>query len=348
MRRIQFTALDVHAQMTSVCVKPFAGSRPRRWEVPTTIPAIREVLAQLPRPVHLTFEEGPMAGWLFRNLRRGVEEVLVNDPRVNGLITQAGDADDQIDAEKLCDLYRGGYLKGVYHPEEEERAVFKELVSLYHKQVAHRVRQANRIIGHVKQWGCVWREKDFAGRKDRDELMRSAGLEEGALPRSGHLRGLWADYDQAAQGERALHRELLKGVKRQEFAVRLMALPGFAAVRSATWVAYLDTPWRFKSKAALWKYLGIGLTREKSGTTWDVIYVEQHCNHLLRGMIVGAAETAMRKGDNPFRDQFDRWLKAGLPFRQARRNVARSLAAVGWGMWKSGSVYDPKRVGLSF
>lgn len=345
MRAIQFTAFDVHAHMTNVCVKPAASSRPRRWEVPTTIPALRHVLAQIRRPIHLTLEEGPMAGWLYRNLRHDVDELLVNDPRRNALVVKDGDADDEIDAEKQCDLYRGGFLRAVHHPEDEARAAFKELVSLYDKQVGARVEQANRIIGHVKQWGCVWREKSFAQAADREELIRAAGSGAAAQVRSGHLQLLWSSYDMAVAVEQSLYRELVKTVRKDEFALRLMELPGIAEVRAATWIAYLDTPWRFKSKQALWKYLGIGLCRSQTGTSYDVVRVVQACNHLLRGMILGAAETAISRGGNPFKDQYDRWIKTGLSFAQARRNTARSIAAVGWGMWKNGAVYDPTRVG---
>jgi transposase len=346
MQRIQFTAFDVHAHMTNVCLKPLAGSRPKRWEVPTAIPALRKVLEQIPRPIHLTFEEGPMAGWLYRNLRHEVEELLVNDPRRNALIVKDGDATDDIDAEKLCDLYRGGFLRAVHHPEEEKRAVFKELISLYHKQVAGRVKQANRIIGHVKQWGWVWREKDFADTPRRRELL--GNLEPGCgQPRRQHLEWLWEGYDAAVKAEEGLYRELVKAVRKEEFAMRLMELPGIAEVRAATWLAYLDTPWRFKSKQALWKYLGIGLCRSQSGSSCDFVHVEQYCNHLLRGMVLGAAESAIMKGDNPFREQYEHWTRAGLSYSQARRNTARSMAAVGWGMWKNGGVYDPKQVGAS-
>lgn len=348
MQVIQFTALDVHAHMTNVCVKPLSTSRPKRWEVPTSIPTLRRILAGIPRPIHLTFEEGPMAGWLYRGLRHNVEELLVNDPRRNSLIVKDGDATDDIDAEKLCDLYRGGFLRGVHHPEDERRAVFKEMVALYHKQVVGRVEQANRIIGHVKQWGCVWREKEFANAAKREDLIEGLGRGNGGLLRQQHLDLLWGSYDAAVTAEKSLHQELVKAVRRDEFAVRFMELPGIAEVRAATWLAYLDTPWRFRSKQALWKYLGIGLTRSQSGRSCDFVHVEQFCNHLLRGVILGAAENAIRIGGNPFRDQFDHWTTAGLTYAQARRNTARSMSAVGWGMWKNGGVYDPKRVGVSY
>jgi transposase len=118
-------------------------------------------------------------------------------------------------------------------------------------------------------------------------------------------------------------------------------------VRGSIFYAYLDTPWRFKSKCALWRYLGIGLERRGSGKGPMVVGVYPFGNRRLKDMILGAARSVIASGRNRFSDQHERWLHAGLTPRSARRNVARSLAATLWGMWKSGSVYDPRCVGMT-
>jgi hypothetical protein len=51
--------------------------------------------------------------------------------------------------------------------------------------------------------------------------------------------------------------------------------------------------------------------------------------------------------DNPFTGLYGRWTGQGLSPRNARPNVARAMAAVMWGMWKNGGVYDPDRVGVA-
>jgi transposase len=155
---------------------------------------------------------------------------------------------------------------------------------------------------------------------------------------------LWRGYDLAQEQEEQLRRELKKASVNQEMIQRLAELPGIASIRAATFVAYLDTPWRFKSKQALWRYMGIGLVREKSGQGREWLRVELACNRRLKSAIVGAAESAILTGKNPFAEQHQRWREAGLSSRNARRNVARSLSAVMWGMWKNGGVYDPAKV----
>ena len=71
------------------------------------------------------------------------------------------------------------------------------------------------------------------------------------------------------------------------------------------------------------------------------------CNRVLKSTILGAAKSAIAQGDNPFADQHRRWLEQGLSPKLARRNVARSLAATLWGLWKNGSAYRPEWVGVA-
>jgi hypothetical protein len=64
-------------------------------------------------------------------------------------------------------------------------------------------------------------------------------------------------------------------------------------------------------------------------------------------MILGAAKSAVTQGKNPFADQHRRWMEQGLSPKLARRNVARSLSATLWGLWKNGTVYRPEWVGVA-
>jgi transposase len=339
--------MDTHGKTTDVCCKKQVSSTAKRWHVDTTIPALREVLESIPRPRRVSFEEGPLADWLSRELRVYVDELIVSDPRRNGLIAKDGDKDDPIDAEKICDLLIGGYLRPVHHSQSLERSVFKRQVGLYHDRVEHRVAESNKIIGRLKSWGILVRERDFADKPQRAELLKRLG--EGSTMKvvKEQFQVLLRGYDQAVAQEQAMHRGLVRLSKGQELIARLMELPGIGLIRASTFVAYVDTPWRFASKQALWRYLGIGLKRARSGEGREYLRVDLACNHRLKVAILGAARSAIEQGDNPFGQQHQRWLAAGISPRNARRNVARSQSAVMWGMWKNGGVYDPNRVGVA-
>jgi hypothetical protein len=58
----------------------------------------------------VTFEEGTWAAWLYDLLKPHVTGLAVCDPRKNALLKE-GNKSDKIDARKLADLQRGGYLR---------------------------------------------------------------------------------------------------------------------------------------------------------------------------------------------------------------------------------------------
>lgn len=335
-------ALDVGCTFCDLAVVTVKGRRTRRERVSTSIPALVEVLQSVSRPRYLTFEEGAMADWLARNLRGHVDELLVCDPRRNRLVCEESDKDDPLDAEKLAQLYRGGYLKEVYHPESEARMVLKHHVHMYHNRVQQRVREANRIVGTMRSQGVIVTESDFAAVEDRPALLRR-------LPRASlwrkDLELLLAGYDYWVGQEECLQQSVIRLARREEVVRRFAAVPGFAWIRGVTFFVYVDTPWRFSSKSALWKYLGIGLRRWHSGEGPTRVKVCRQGNRRLKWVILGAAMTAIQSQDNPFAAAYYRWRTQGVNDPNARRNVARSLATTLWGMWKNGNEYHPEWVG---
>ena len=58
--------------------------------------------------LHVTFEEGTWAAWLYDLLKAHVTKLVVCGPRKNALLKE-GNKSDKIDARKLADLLRGGY-----------------------------------------------------------------------------------------------------------------------------------------------------------------------------------------------------------------------------------------------
>jgi transposase len=277
-------------------------------------------------------------------LRDHVQEMVVCEPRRNRLVAVDGDKDDAVDAEKLAQLYRGGFLKRVHHPESLERAIFKQHVLLYHQRVRARVAEGHRVRCLLGRHGVIVKERQFVRADQRPAL--AARLPDNATLRED-VALLWASYDAAVNQEDEFRRRLIELSRREEVVRRFVELPGFGWIRAATVFVFLDTPWRFKTKAKLWKYLGIGLERRGSGTGPERLHVPKFCNRVLKSTILGAAKTAAALGDNPFAEQHGRWMDAGLSPKLARRNVARSLAATLWGLWKNGNAYNPAWVGVA-
>lgn len=346
MERVHYIGGDTHCKETELAVVAQSGRVTKQVRCPTKIPTLVEFIETVPRPRYLAIEEGPMADWLYRNLLPFVDGITVCEPRRNALIAKEGDHDDPIDAPKLAQLLRGGYVKAVHHPESFARSVFKHHVGMYHDRVAHRVKEANRIIWYMRRYGLVVQEGAFSDSAERKDLLKH-------LPNHGVVRSdlmlLWAGYDVAVMQEEEMRKRLIRLARREPQIRRFTKLPGVQWIRASTFFVYIDTPWRFKSPSALWRYMGIGLQRRHSGSGPTRVHVPPsvEVNRPLKDMILGAAKSAIATRDNPFADQHTRWIDQGISPRNARRNVARSLAAVMWGMWKNGDVYRPERVGVA-
>lgn len=335
---------DTHCGSTEFAVLSPTGRLIRRERCPTTIPDLYGILSSVRRPRATIIEEGPLADWLFRGLGDRGETVVVCDPRRNHLIAKDSDKDDAIDAEKLARLYQGGYVKAVHHSESPERMRFKRRVALYHDRVRHRVREANRLMAQCRAHGVFVQERTFA--EEAGWRLCRAQLPSNKMTRSD-LDLLWRGYIGAAMQVERMRDRLIAQARKEPMIRRLTALPGVGWIRASTFFAYIDTPFRFRKKQALWRYMGIGLERRVSGAGFERVRVSRDANRVLKNVIIGAAMSAIVSKENLFADQHRRWLDGGLSPRNARRNVARSLATVMWGMWKSGEAYRPELVAES-
>ncbi len=129
-----YIGADVHSNSIEMAIR-HRKKVIKRYAIPASISAAVQVLNSLPGKKYMAIEEGPMSGWLYRNLHQKVERFVIADPRRNKLISSDGDHDDKIDAAKLALLLAGGYLREVYHSDDEQRVELKHWVGLYHDRI---------------------------------------------------------------------------------------------------------------------------------------------------------------------------------------------------------------------
>jgi transposase len=340
-----YIGADVHSNSTELAIE-HKGSIVSRYSVPTTIPAIRNVLSSIDGEKHLTMEEGPMAGWLYRNLNNAVDEMIICDPRRNKLISSDGDADDRIDAGKLASLLRGGFLRAVYHNDDMNRVTLKEWVCLYYDRVRDAVRMINKIRARCRMNGI-----SIPRAVIREPSKRKLWLSEihnSAL--AAQLNMLWLNYDSIVKQVKISKRQLAI-LSRQHDIIKLWSeLPGIGTIRAITLFASLDTPWRFKKKNKLWKYCGVGLERSASGTDKKgkpkpaFLQLAWHVNKVLKYVVLGAALSAINQNKNVFSCYYERMLHEGIMPSNARHAVARKMLTVMWGMWKQNSRFRENMV----
>src|ERR1700747_2880143 len=127
--RTKYIGMDVHKETVSIAVMNSTGKLVMESIIETKTATILQFIQGLRGDLHVTFEEGTWAAWLYDLLKPHVTKVVVCNPRRNALVKE-GSKSDRIDARKLAELLRSNLLRAVYHGEQGVR-VLKELARSY-------------------------------------------------------------------------------------------------------------------------------------------------------------------------------------------------------------------------
>lgn len=339
---VSYIGMDVDCKMSELAVRR-GGKLVTQLRVETTIPALREALQTIPKPRHLAIEEGSLTHWLVRNLDGAVDRLVACDPRRNAYIAKDGEKYDPLDAEKLSELLEGGFLREVYHSTDDNRVLFKRMVSHYHDRVINATRHVNKMRAFCLQYGLRPPKGAL-----RDPRVRDQWLQELPNRSLAELLGLrWQSMDIARQ-DSVLARGLIQEHAKGYSIIRCwQSVPGVGPIRAMTLFAYLDTPHRFANRSKLYKYCGAGLERRSSGSDRQGrpkkgrLRLCRNVNRRLKNVVFGATLSAIRQGGNIFGEDYERMVAKGMRPCNARHAVARKILRVMMGMWKTERKFDP-------
>src|SRR3979409_267423 len=148
---VKYIGMDVHKEAIVIAVLNGTGKLVMETVVETKASSILEFLHGLRGELHVTWEEGSWAAWVYDLLQPQVQEVVVCNPRRNALLKQ-GSKSDKVDARKLADLLRTGMLRPVYHGENGLRTL-RELGRSYQTISKDLTRVMNRLKALYRGWG---------------------------------------------------------------------------------------------------------------------------------------------------------------------------------------------------
>ncbi len=334
---MNYIGVDCHISSLSFAVVNERGNVSREDQVNTGVKEFMEFVRSIPKPRKIIIEEGTLSAWVLETCSTFGEEVIITDPKHNRWIGRAGEKGDAIDATKLAQLARGGYIKEIHHLVGNRRR-FKELVFFYHDTVKSQTRIKNKLKSKFSQNGIRCSGKTVYLSKYREEWKRRLPKE-----RVVHLmvEGLWCQLEQIEEVKEELLRNIRIQSRHYPEIKMFKQLPGIGIVHAATISAILGTPHRFPNKKKVWMYAGLGLAERGSGGKVYSRALTRNYNRLLKYAVKQATEAAIIAGDNQFRRQYLRLtFEQGIPSHRAKLTVARSILATLYGMWKNGSEYD--------
>jgi transposase len=284
-------------------------------------------------------EEGTLAAWALETCVHFGEKLVIADPKKNRWIGSSGQKDDPLDALKLAQLGRGGYIKEIHHPVGQRRR-FRELMIAYHDTVRSTTRIKNKIKAKFRQNGIQCTGVTVYSETYREEWEAKLPQETTVLL---ILDGLWRQLKQSEQTEKELLKAARAQAKQYPEIKHFEAIPGIGFISAATISAILETPYRFADKRKVWMYAGLGImTRSSGGKTYSEKLSTDY-NRLLKYTLKQAAEVAIRAEDNPFRRKYlDMTLLHTIAPHLAKLTIARDMLATMWAMWRKGEKYNPE------
>src|ERR1700675_3080518 len=96
----KYIGMDVHKESISIAVMNGAGKIVMECVIGTKASMILQFIHGLRGDLHVTFEEGTWAAWLYDLLKPHVTELVVCNPRKNALLKE-GSKSDRIDTGSI-------------------------------------------------------------------------------------------------------------------------------------------------------------------------------------------------------------------------------------------------------
>jgi transposase len=342
----KYIGMDVHKESISMAVRNAAGKIVMETVIETKASTILEFVEGLRGDVHVTFEEGTWAAWLYDLLKPRVTRLVVCDPRRNALL-QEGNQNDRVDARKLAELLQNNQLRSVYHGDHGLRPV-KELVRSYLTITKDLSRVMTRVKAIYRSWGIPCTGKRVYASRHRAEWLGK--IQEPGVRRRAEL--YYQQLDALRVLRQEVQRELLTESKKHKAWKRLCEIPSIGPIRAAVLLGILQTPHRFRTKRQLWTYSGLGIEvhssadhhvvkgqLERKKKHIEIRGLNKNCNHELKNLFKGAAVIASIT-PGPFEEFYAALLTKGMRPEMARLTLARKIATIVLIIWKRGVCFD--------
>jgi transposase len=347
MNRHKYVGMDVDQATCVIAIEDKEGNFVMESYVRTSASELREFFGGLAGRIHVAFEEGTQAAWLYELIEPLAEEIVVCDRRGDKV---RGNKGDLVDAHKLARQLRLGELRPVYQGERGHREL-KELVRGYDYLVQDLVRTKGRLKAAFRSRGVKCKGRAVYGKGDREDWLRKIDVD--AL--QARVSSLYEQLDCLTRLRKNAKKAMITGASKHPSYQLLVKQPGLGPVRTAQILGIVGTPHRFRTKRQFWPYCGFGVVVHDS-SEFEIIDgqrrrrkrpvrtrgLNKNFNRTLKAVFKGAAKTAIAR--DPFKQYYQRLIDNKIRPEMAKLTVARKISAITLAILKSGEEFDPIRV----
>lgn len=347
-RTTKYVGFDVHQASTVAVVREESGRILWRGVFATEEATILEFFGGLRGTVHVAFEEGTQAQWLYDLLKPRVHRVVVCDRRGE---KKQGNKGDDPDAERLSNDLRCGRLRAVYH-DSAHRVALKELARTYLNLVEDTTRAMQRLKALYRARAIPARGTAIYQREHRAEWL--AKLPDAAVRFRAQV--LLDQLDVLRELRPRAKAAMVAEARKDPAWKVLLSIPFLGPIRVSLILATMRTPWRFPTKRNLWAYSGFAVVTHSSAD-YEIQGgravrrrrkpmtrgLNRNHNRILKNVFKGAATAAASK-PGPLQDLYQGMIHRGTAEELARVTLARKMAAITLRLWKKGELYDPTQL----
>jgi transposase len=334
---MKYLALDAHSDFCTLGVLSEDDKVLFCIDIETSEVSLISAIQNVSDPKILVVEESPLAHWIRRTLKPYLNEFIVSAPRENTWISRVEDKNDPNDTIRLARLLKGGFIKEVYHTDDDQRQDFKELILHYHDTTKQITRFKNKIKAKFRQHGIQPKKRTTVyNPKNRQCWLEKLESQKAVFI----LKNLYSALDSLRSIQVQNLKQLRKLAKRYHQIKKFQKLPGVGFIIEATFFAIVDTPDRFINKHKLWCYSSLAKTERISAGKILRKGASNNGNRLLKYIVIEAAKNAARKNmDNKFSKKYSRLIRQGVSPANAQRTVGRSILATMYSLWLTGGEY---------
>jgi len=292
---------------------------------------VRAFYAGLPGPARVGVEASGQSQWFERLLGELGHEMWIGDAAQIRARENRKQKTDRRDALLLLELLQQGRFPRIWVPSPAERDA-RQLLLHRHKWVRMRTQVKNQLQALALNQGVRRKSKlwSVAGRAELEALSLAPWTHR---RRADLLKLL----DDLQPGILDLDRDVAEQAEARPEARRLMTHPGVGPVTALAFVLTMGPVGRFPRGKQVASYLGLIPSEHSSGGKQRLGHISKQGNAFLRGLLVEAAQSAVRHEPRLRREYLRLAQRKGRAI--AKVAMARKLAVQLYWMLRDGKEY---------
>lgn len=340
MSGYHYIGFDIHKRSIQYCVKEADGRIVEEGRLRASREELAEWAGRRGAPWRGAMEATMFSGWVWDVLRPYAERLQVAHPAMLKAITAGKHASDRLDARKIADLVRMGWIPEVWMAPPELRQL-RSMLRWRQLLVRQRVQTKNRMASLLMEQGVDYAKQKLHGERYWGELMERLAREGVGEPVRALLEAGRGEVEMLGAMERGLRQRLAADPQLAERVQRLMTVPGVGQITALTWAVEVGDVRRFGSIGRLLSYCGLVAALQESAGRQHRQPLSKKRNQHLQHVLVEAAHLAARR-DAGLGALYER-VKAERHAGAAAVAVARKLAAYLLAVDRSGRPFQPRQ-----